>query len=51
MAEVASPWTDEQLKSEDVSKKQLVEFLQAHGSLEVCCLFYQRIKKLVSQKK
>jgi len=32
--EVSKPWNDEQIKTEEVSKKQIVEFLQAHASLD-----------------
>jgi hypothetical protein len=35
MAEVARPWTDDQVKSEAVSKKQIIEFLQEKASAEV----------------
>lgn len=35
MAEVERSWTDEQLHSEAVSKKDIIKFLHEHASFEV----------------
>lgn len=35
MAEVERSWTDEQLQSEEVSKKDIIKFLHEHASFEV----------------
>jgi len=39
--EINSPWSDSQLESEAVSKKQIVEFLQTHASSE-----FLKVRKL-----
>lgn len=43
MAEVAQPWTKEQLTAdESISKKQIIEFLQANASSAVRnCFFFK----------
>ena len=43
MAEVERSWTDQQLQSDEVSKKDIIKFLHEHASFEVlqtffCCL-------------
>lgn len=35
MAEVEKNWSDEQLQSEDVSKKDIIKFLHENASFEV----------------
>ena len=35
MAEVEQNWSDEQLQSEDVSKKDIIKFLHENASFEV----------------
>lgn len=35
MAEVEKTWNDEQLHSEEVSKKDIIKFLHEHASFEV----------------
>lgn len=37
--EVQRPWTDEQLKSDDLGKREMVEFLQSHSNKEVRFFF------------
>lgn len=45
MAEVERSWTDQQLQSDEVSKKDIIKFLHEHASFEVletyfCCLHF-----------